>query len=166
MAGHPRKPQGSHISRRGQRDKPAQTRALATWKDSAAAQPHTLHGKTRRDGIPVPSADERWLPEVQSWFRSLLLSGQSDFYQASDFATAVAAAQAYDIFLRTYNGSIFAHFVRLSERLGCTVVDRKRNRIELDEPDGEPRDQDADHADSVVYGWQERLNARRDSDSE
>lgn len=163
MAGHPRKPGGTHIGRRGQRDKPAQTRALASWKDSAAAQPRTLRGKTRRASIPIPDADDNWRPEAQSWFRSLKLSGQSEFYEASDWATAVAAAHAYDIFLRTYNASLLAHFVRLSERLGATVVDRKRARIELDEP-GELRDVDEEVADNVVHGWQERLNARRDKE--
>lgn len=83
------------------------------------------------------------------------MSGQSDFYEASDWATAVAAAQAYDIFLRTYNASIFGSFVRLSERLGATITDRKRSRIELDDP--EPADQDEDAADSAVQGWQARL---------
>lgn len=73
MAGHPRKPGGTHIGRRGQRDKPPQERALARWQDSAAAQPHTLRGQTRRASIPIPEADERWLPEAQSWFRSLKL---------------------------------------------------------------------------------------------
>ena len=160
MAGYPRKPPGTHIGRRGKRDEP---RRLATWKDSPAAQHPTLRGQTRRASIPIPDADERWLPEAQSWFRSLKLSGQSDFYEASDWATAVAAASAYNVFLRTYNASILAHFVRLSERLGVTVVDRKRARIELDEPD-EPRDVDAEHADNVIQGWQERLNARRDKE--
>ncbi len=158
MAGHPRKPTGSHIGRRGKRDQPAQ---LAAWRDSKAAQPHTLRGQTRRASIPIPDADERWRPEAQSWFRSLKLSGQSSLFEASDWACAVAAAQAYDIFLRTYNASLLAHFVRLSERLGCTIVDRKRARIELDEPD-EPTDHDAEHADATILQWQERLNARRD----
>jgi hypothetical protein len=95
------------------------------------------------------------MPEAQSWFRSLARSGQSDFYEASDWATAVAAAQAYDIFLRTYNASVFGSFVRLSERLGVTVIDRKRSRIELDDP--EPQDEDEDAADEAVQGWQARL---------
>jgi hypothetical protein len=112
-------------------------------------------GSSRRAGIPIPEADPDWKPEAQSWFRSLARSGQSDFYEASDWATAVAAAQAYDIFLKTYNASIFGSFVRLSERLGVTITDRKRSRIELDDP--EPQDQDEDAADEAVQGWQARL---------
>ena len=112
-------------------------------------------GSSRRAGIPVPEADERWLPEAQSWFRSLRRSGQSDFFEASDWATAVAAAQAYDVALRNHSVGWMGHFVRLSERLGATITDRKRSRIELDDP--EPQDLDEDAADEAVSGWQARL---------
>jgi hypothetical protein len=116
-------------------------------------------GQSGAGTFPVPEANERWLPQARSWFNSLKLSGQSAFYEASDWATAVAAAQAYDIFLRTYNASVFASFVRLSERLGATVTDRKRSRIELSEP--EPQDDDEDAADAAVEGWQARLRVVR-----
>lgn len=112
-------------------------------------------GSSRREGIPIPTANPAWLPEARSWYNSLRLSGQSDFYEASDWATAVAAAKAYDIFLRTYNASVLNAFVRLSERLGVTVIDRKRSRIELDDP--EPRDEDDDAATSAVAHWYGRL---------
>jgi hypothetical protein len=116
-------------------------------------------GQSAGSDIPIPKADPKWKPEAQSWFRSLRLSGQAEFYEPSDWATAVAAAQAYDVFLRTYNASIFAQFVRLSERLGCTISDRKRSRIELAEP--EPTDEDEDEADESVSGWHGRLSLVR-----
>jgi len=116
-------------------------------------------GQSRSAGLRLPDADPRWKPEAQSWFRSLKLSGQSDFYEASDWATAVAAAQAYDIFLRTHNASILGSFVRLSERLGATITDRKRSRIELADP--EPEDLDEDAADEAIQGWQARLRVVR-----
>lgn len=114
-------------------------------------------GHSRREGIPIPGANPKWKPSAQSWFRSLALSGQSDFFEASDWATAVAAAEAYDVFLRTYNASILAQFVRLTERLGCTISDRKRARIELDEPT--PTDADEDYADDVIDDWHGKLYA-------
>jgi hypothetical protein len=157
MAGFPKKPRGTHLGHSA--SKPRE-RALASWRDSAAAQHPTMRGKTRRADIPIPDADERWLPLARSWFNSLRLSGQSEFYEASDWATAVIAADTFDKFLRTYNASILAAFVRLSERLGVTAVDRKKARIELDEP-GEVTDRDEIAADNVVHGWQQRLDARR-----
>lgn len=120
-------------------------------------------GRTKRKGIPIPGASPNWDPSVQSWYRSLALSGQADLYEASDWATAVAAAQAYNIFLRTYNASVFASFVRLSERLGVTVVDRKRSRIELVDEDATDADEDA--ADQTVIQWQGRLGVVRDVES-
>lgn len=117
-------------------------------------------GTSRRHGIPIPEADPAWHPIVQSWFRALALSGQSDFYEASDWATAVLAARAYDIFLRTYNAGILGNFVRLSERLGVTITDRKRSRIELDDP--EQTDQDEVAADAAVIDWGKRLGVVRD----
>jgi hypothetical protein len=117
-------------------------------------------GRARRKGIPIPEPSPNWDPSVQSWFRALRLSGQADFYEASDWATAVAAAQAYDIFLRTHNASVLGSFVRLSERLGVTVVDRKRSRIEL--ADDDVTDADEEAADSTVIEWQGRLGVVRD----
>jgi hypothetical protein len=122
--------------------------------------PPMTRGLTRRDGIAIPEADPSWLPIARSWFNSLKLSGQCDLYEASDWMTAVAAARALDMGLRSYNASLFAQFARLSERLGSTFVDRSRARIVLDAP--EPTDADEDAADVVVHGWQARLNAYQD----
>jgi hypothetical protein len=116
-------------------------------------------GSSRREGIPVPTANELWKPQARSWYNSLKLSGQSEFYEASDWATAVAAASMLDIFLRTYNASVGASFVKLSERLAVTYTDRIRARIILDGPDTTDVDEEA--ADNVIRGWQARLNAKQ-----
>lgn len=116
---------------------------------------------SRRNGITIPEPSPRWQPSAQSWFRSLQLSGQSDLYEASDWATAVAAAQAYNAFLKTGQASILAQFVRLSERLGVTVIDRKRSRIEL--IDTTASDVDEDAADAAVTGWHLRLQGGKAS---
>jgi hypothetical protein len=107
--------------------------------------------------LPIPEADKSWMPKARSWYNSLRLSGHSDFFEPSDWATAVAAADAYNVFLRTHNASILAQFVRLSERLGATLSDRKRSRIELAEPVQEDEDEEA--ADAAVQGWQGRLHS-------
>lgn len=103
----------------------------------------------------IPTASDQWKPQARSWYNSLRLSHQSDYYEASDWATAVAAAQAYDIFLRTHSPGIFAQFVRLSERLGATITDRRKSGIEAEEP--EHTDADEDAADKTVKDWQLRL---------
>jgi hypothetical protein len=112
-------------------------------------------GKSRRHGIPIPEASPQWHPQARSWYNALALSGQSDFYEASDWATAVLAAQLYDMFMRTHSVSVMAHFIKLSAQLGVTIVDRKRNRIELDDPDVSDVDEEA--ADEAVIKWRGRL---------
>lgn len=105
---------------------------------------------------PIPEADPSWKPKARSWYNALKISGHSQFFEPSDWMTAVAAADAYDVFLRTHNASVFAQFTRLSERLGATLLDRKRGRVELEEPVQE--DQDEEAADAAVQGWQGRLS--------
>jgi len=117
-------------------------------------------GASKREGIPIPAANPDWHPTAQSWFRALALSGQSEFYEASDWATAVAAAQIYDMFLRTHHATLLPTFERLSARLGVTVVDRKKSRIELDNPDTTDVDEEA--ADEAVIAWHGRLGIVRD----
>ena len=108
---------------------------------------------------PIPTPAEHWRPQARSWYNSLKLSAQAEFFQASDWATAVNAAEFYDIFLRTHNASIGASFVRLSERLGATHIDRNKGRVIIEPPDQEDEDETA--ADNVVRGWQSRLAARQ-----
>ena len=141
--------------------KPEQRGGQAT---SAVDDPRFIavaKGTSRRKGIVIPEANPGWLPVARSWYNSLKLSGQSDFYEASDWATAVAAAQSYDIFLRTYNAAILSSFVRLSERLGATISDRKRSRIELDDPSATDADEEA--ADEAVIKWHGRLGLVEES---
>ena len=150
------------MSASSQRRKPAD-RQITTGSKAQGHDPAFIkaeEGKRKRGDWPIPTASPNWMPEARSWFNSLALSGQSEFYEASDWATAVAAARALDIFLRTYNASIFASFVRLSERLGVTIVDRQKSRIILSEP--EPQDADEDAADHAVVEWHHRLGVVRD----
>lgn len=147
-----KKPPGSHLGH------PHHARSDPRNQESGPV----TRGRTRREGIAIPVADERWMPEARSWFNSLKLSGQCEWYEASDWATATAAARALDISLRTHNASWFTSFVKLSERLAVTVVDRSRARIELGEP--ERADADEEAADNVVHGWQARLAEKRSRD--
>jgi hypothetical protein len=123
--------------------------------DSVPPDVEVARIKARRYNGPIPVAAEHWLPQTRSWFNSLNLSAQAELFEPSDWATAVTAAEFYDIFLRSHNASIGASYVRLSERLGATVSDRRRARIEVEPP--EPEDADDKAADNVVRGWQARL---------
>jgi hypothetical protein len=143
------------------RKKPAQRTGAGS---GVADDPRFLSvskGASRAREVPIPDANPSWLPAARSWFRSLALSGQSEFYEASDWSTAVLAAQIYDMFLRSHHANLLPSFERLSARLGVTVADRKRNRIELNEPDVSDVDEEA--ADQAVVDWHGRLGIVRDT---
>jgi hypothetical protein len=137
------------------RKKPANRTGAGTGRGDDPRFIKVTSGEAADKDLPIPEADKSWLPKARSWYNSLKLSGHSEFFEPSDWATAVAAADAYNVFLRTHNASILAQFVRLSERLGATLMDRKRGRVELSEPVQEDEDEAA--ADEAVQGWQGRL---------
>lgn len=139
------------------RKKPASRTGTGTGRGDDPRFIKVTSGAATSRGFPIPDADKGWVPKARSWYNSLKLSGQTEFWEPSDWATAVAAADAYNVFLRTHNASILAQFVRLSERLGATLADRKRSRIELEEPVQEDEDEVA--ADAAVQGWQGRLHS-------
>jgi hypothetical protein len=144
-------------------------RHLASWKDSTAAQAPSerfaSRGTTRRAEIPVPEPNRMWHPQAQSWFNSLKLSGQSEFYEASDWATAVLCAQLYDIYIKSRAVNVLDRFLKLSARLGVTVADRYAARIVLDEPEPEHHDEDEEQADATVLDWHRRLKLVEDDDA-
>lgn len=139
------------------RKKPASRTGTGTGHGDDPRFIKVTSGAASDRDFPIPTADKGWHPKARSWYNSLRISGQSEFWEPSDWATAVAAADAYNVFLRTHNASILAQFVRLSERLGATLADRKRSRVELVEPAQEDEDESA--ADDAVKGWQGRLHA-------
>ena len=115
--------------------------------------PITL-GQSKRHLIPVlPVANEFWLDNTKLWFNSLVASSQSREYEASDWATAVCAAEVLDVATRTQNASILTHWTRLSERLQVTMIDRKKSMADTEAADG-----DEVAADKAVKNWHQRLH--------
>lgn len=49
--------------------------------------------KTTPVEVVAPPADEDWHPVARAWYEALARSGQSAFYEASDWATAVLVAE-------------------------------------------------------------------------
>lgn len=50
--------------------------------------------ETTSERAVVPPADEDWHPIARAWYESLARSGQSAFYEPSDWATAVMLAES------------------------------------------------------------------------
>jgi hypothetical protein len=84
--------------------------------------------------VEVPTANEFWHPLAVRWFESLKVSGQSRFYEASDWAAAEITAEAIT---RTFTAPPFsaisfsAMWGAMSELL-TTEGARRRARMEIE----------------------------------
>lgn len=100
--------------------------------------------------VKIPAEDRAWHPVVKAWWRSLKDSGQSRFFEPSDWQAArITAMYGTQIFKRLDGADVddlkrlrpsVAQFWTMTADLGTTEVARRRVRIELiraGEGDGE-----------------------------
>jgi hypothetical protein len=100
----------------------------------------TSGSTTRRDDWHV---DPAWHPIAVEWFESLASSGQSRFYEPSDWATARYVAHAMSVNLNSgarLSGQLFASVMSAMVELLTTEGARRRARVELEkvEPKAPP----------------------------
>lgn len=81
----------------------------------------------------TPAPDPEWHLVAQEWFRSLAESGQSQFYEASDWATAryVAEGMSRNLDGGRFSAQLFAAVNSAMSNLLVTEGDRRRVRLEL-----------------------------------
>ncbi|MBH1936509.1 hypothetical protein I5Q34_19885 [Streptomyces sp. AV19] len=86
--------------------------------------------------VPRPSGD--WHPIAVRWFKSLRDSGQSQFYEQSDWATAyyVAEAMSRNLASGRFSAQLFASVMSAMTDLLTTEGARRRARIELERESG------------------------------
>ncbi len=86
--------------------------------------------------VEIPEADQSWHPIARDWYESLAESGQSRFYEPSDWATAyyVAEAMSRNLSAETFRASLFQHVLSASGELLTTEGARRRLRLELQRP--------------------------------
>ena len=98
----------------------------------------------------MPPADDRWHPAAKAWYESLAVSGQSKFYEPSDWATAWIVAESLSRDLKPrfcglsedgpvlqalpISGSSLSGYLRASAVLLVTEGDRRRLSVELQRP--------------------------------
>jgi hypothetical protein len=125
---------------------------------------------TPADGLvraPVP--DGAWHPQTLSFYGALRESGQSRFYEPSDWALAVMRCRIHSLIEYAIDegalppASLLAEISKIDARLGVTESDRRRQRIEVDR---EATDAAQPHAtDDAVNAIMERYRrAAGDSD--
>lgn len=84
--------------------------------------------------VPAPEADPTWHPIAREWFESLGESGQSQFFEPSDWATARYVAEAMHQHLQrgaSMGAQMFAAVMSAAAELLSTEGSRRRLRLEL-----------------------------------
>ncbi|MFG3223270.1 hypothetical protein ACGF07_00595 [Kitasatospora sp. NPDC048194] len=89
--------------------------------------------------VEIPDGDPDWHPIAQRLWDSLKSSGQSDFYQNSDWAFAFSLCEDLSHYKNAgkRSGQMLQTIYSAFERLLVSEGDRRRVRIELHEPEPE-----------------------------
>lgn len=89
--------------------------------------------------VRIPHADPEWHPIARKFYDSLKTSGQSDFYQNSDWAYAFSLCDDLSLYKKSGKRSsmMFAAINTAMTNLLVTEADRRRARIELSAPEDE-----------------------------
>lgn len=148
--------------------KPAKKVSRASAKPTARKRPEPwLHEHASR-----PSS--KWHPVAKSWYLSLFDSGQSEFYEPSDWATAYLVAESIsrDLGLQVVGVSLKGEILRdtipmkgaslsayMKAFTDLCVTEGSRRRMSIELTKGDQRDPDADRANATVTDIAVRLSA-------
>ena len=92
------------------------------------------HAKVRGPVI-VPPPHEDWIPETIAWYESLSISGQSLWYEPSDWQYAQVVGNMLNQLLTAPNAALFKSVMDGMDALGVTELARRRMRIEIERTD-------------------------------
>ena len=124
--------------------------------------------------VRVPRADSSWHKVARMWFSSLAKSGQSRFYEPSDWATAYLIAESISrdlsqqvIGFTEKEGAIFgtiplkgaslSAYLKAMSSLLVTEGDRRRSRVELER--GAAVDADEEASVTMLADFQSKLGS-------
>lgn len=90
--------------------------------------------------VVMPEPDPLWHPIATRWYQALGESGQSRFYEPSDWAAAQYAAEAMSRNLSSdrFSAQLFTGIWSAMNDLLTTEGDRRRVRLELQRPSENP----------------------------
>lgn len=108
------------------------------------------------EGAPfviAPEPKQDWEPLALDWYLSLGASGQSVFFEPSDWAVAQIVADTLSRYLRAGkpNAVLFSSIMSAMSSLLTTEGDRRRLRIELSKSQEDNEDDNSDF--SELYEW-------------
>lgn len=93
----------------------------------------------RPEPVPVPELDPEWHPIARDWYASLETSGQSSFFEPSDWQAArfVAEVMTKNLEAGKFSSVLFASVWSAMGDLLTTEADRRRVRIEIERAEPE-----------------------------
>jgi hypothetical protein len=88
----------------------------------------------RSGSVPVPPASRGLHPVAHRWYAALARSGQSDYFEPSDWAAALYVAEAITVNLASvkFSAQLFAVVWAAMQDLLTTEQARRRARIEVE----------------------------------
>ena len=90
--------------------------------------------KGERVEYRVPPVDSSWHPRAKQWYRSMARSGMRDYYELSDFEYARILCDALTEYYKRPTAMMLATILQGMTSLGVTEGERRRMRIELEDP--------------------------------
>lgn len=90
--------------------------------------------KGERVPFKVPPADPNWAPRAKQWYKSLSRSGMRDYYELSDYEMARLLCDALTEYYKRPTAMMLATILQGMTSLGVTEGERRRMRIELEDP--------------------------------
>lgn len=132
---------------------PVPKRSTERRRRNSPAAP--IAGAPARGTPRIPAASAHWHPIAKALYQSLKDSGQSAFFEPSDWATAKLAAEATSRMLEAekFSAMLLTAVDGMWTRLLMTEGDRRRLQIELAKPDdgAEQAEYDAKVARMATY---------------
>jgi hypothetical protein len=109
--------------------------------------------------VTVPAASSEWNSIARRWYASLKLSGESQWYEPSDWMHAWVSAEMLSRMLEAdkLSAMLYASWSSDTARLLVTEGDRRRLRMELERE--KAADPDADAGVAQMDAWRARLGS-------
>jgi hypothetical protein len=116
----------------------AQRLGHMTKAEKAAVTSVTMSGR-----VEVPPADPDWHELARSWYESLAVSGQAQFFEPSDWAAAryVAEVMTTNLQAGRFSSQLFAAVWQAMGDLLTTEGERRRVKLEIDRKPPKPEGQ-------------------------
>jgi len=145
--------------RKADRERIAAKRAAARAERGGDVS-HERRMPVAPDHGTVPDADPLWHPLIRDLYAAIGRSGQSAFYEPSDYGMLRIGCEIMSQQLLSGRPSavMFASWDALMARLLVTEGDRRRMRLELER--GEAADPDEDAAVAIMAAYRDKRTAR------